>query len=190
MRSQNNEEAIIAGYFQGFTGKFLDIGAYDGLDSSNTAHLVEAGWSGVMVEPAPIFFMKLLNNHGKNPKLTLVNCALGGKDDFGKFHYTEQGGVSTFCDMRRDNWTHQMDDFRDYFVPIIDTSRFIKSFPGPYDCLDIDAEGMDASIIEKIPLDGVRLVCIEYGWDSERIKNCMKGFNLIYTCAENYIFAR
>jgi Methyltransferase FkbM domain len=40
--------------------RFLDIGAWDPITFSNTRALVELGWSGVMIEPAPGPFLELL----------------------------------------------------------------------------------------------------------------------------------
>ncbi len=40
--------------------KFLDVGAWDPITFSNTRALVELGWSGVMIDPAPGPFIELL----------------------------------------------------------------------------------------------------------------------------------
>jgi hypothetical protein len=40
--------------------RFLDIGCWDPITFSNTRALVELGWSGVMIEPAPGPFLELL----------------------------------------------------------------------------------------------------------------------------------
>ena len=37
-----------------FKGTFLDLGAYDGVDLSNTRALTELGWAGVCIEPNPV----------------------------------------------------------------------------------------------------------------------------------------
>src|SRR6186713_1166854 len=64
MYSQNNEEQIILDYFrEGKRGKVLDIGANDGITFSNSAKLIELGWSAVLVEPSPIAYQRLLQQH-------------------------------------------------------------------------------------------------------------------------------
>ena len=40
-------------------GFFVDVGAYDGIESSNTYALEKAGWSGVCIEPNPESFLSL-----------------------------------------------------------------------------------------------------------------------------------
>ena len=74
--SQSDEEKYIVEYFNGKTGRFLDIGAYDGKAFSNTYKLGLLGWSGVLVEPAPKVFHSLINNLSENKKMTLVNTAI------------------------------------------------------------------------------------------------------------------
>ena len=52
--SQNGEQKIILEYFQDkYKGKVLDIGANDGITLSNSRALIEKGWDGVLIEPAP-----------------------------------------------------------------------------------------------------------------------------------------
>lgn len=62
--SQFGEQAHILGALAeaGFTsvGRFLDIGCWDPITFSNTRALVELGWSGVLVEPAPGPMLELL----------------------------------------------------------------------------------------------------------------------------------
>lgn len=64
-------------------GVFIDIGAYDGVESSNTLFFEESlEWTGVCVEPLPDAFKKLKTNR-KN-SISLNKCALdhSGKELF------------------------------------------------------------------------------------------------------------
>jgi hypothetical protein len=47
--SQNNEQEIILNFFNGRIGRYLDIGAFDGVSMSNTLALVELGWQGTAI---------------------------------------------------------------------------------------------------------------------------------------------
>lgn len=60
--SQNREQRIILDFFGAHRGTFLDIGANDGVTLSNTRALALLGWSGILVEPAPMAYRKLLEN--------------------------------------------------------------------------------------------------------------------------------
>jgi FkbM family methyltransferase len=61
--AQNKEDLVLIQYFQKRDGVFVDVGAHDGIQFSNT-HLLEKdfGWTGVCVEPHPDSFRKLKRN--------------------------------------------------------------------------------------------------------------------------------
>lgn len=61
--SQNGEGRIIHEFFGDFKGTLLDLGANDGITLSNSRGLIEAGWTGALVEPAKAAFRKLLDNY-------------------------------------------------------------------------------------------------------------------------------
>jgi hypothetical protein len=56
--SQNNEQEIILNFFNGRIGRYLDIGAFDGVAASNTLALAELGWQGTVIEPSPWVFKR------------------------------------------------------------------------------------------------------------------------------------
>lgn len=43
-------------------GTFVDIGAHDGINFSNTYHLEQKGWRGIAIEPNPAVYKKLAEN--------------------------------------------------------------------------------------------------------------------------------
>lgn len=60
--------------FPEFGGFFVEAGAFDGLEQSNTAYLEKyQGWRGILVEPIPQIYERCLGNR---PKSTTVNAAL------------------------------------------------------------------------------------------------------------------
>lgn len=80
--SQNGEQsAILAAFMNGPNdfklGRFLDIGAYHAKHYSNTRALYELGWSGVMVEPSPSQMSGLVREYGNDPRITLIQAAVG-----------------------------------------------------------------------------------------------------------------
>ena len=76
--SQKDEQDYILRAVEGIiTGTFLDIGAYNGEDYSNTMCLVERGWSGIMVEPGLEAFQALLARHGRANNLKLIHATVG-----------------------------------------------------------------------------------------------------------------
>ena len=65
-------------------GFFVEIGAYDGVSLSNSLFFEEQGWRGMLIEPHPKYFPKILENR-PNPNTIKVNVAVGDKDEFTKF---------------------------------------------------------------------------------------------------------
>lgn len=192
MYSQNNEEKVILSYFEGSnSGRFLDIGAADGVALSNTRALREKGWSGVLVEPNPHSFVGLMANYPEDD-CSLVNVAVAPEGGLQKFHLTPDM-VSTMDENHRKLWGKTV-SFREAFVNILSVAELLKAFPGPYDFINIDVEGMNYEILVQLPLASLQcqLLCIEFGSQYEFITAMLegKGWKRIHENAENYIYQR
>jgi len=80
--SQNNEQELIIKYLLNknmHSGKFLDIGAYDGETFSNVREIMLQfnDWSGVFVEPSSYCFYKLCDMYKMMPRRAeLINLAV------------------------------------------------------------------------------------------------------------------
>lgn len=193
--SQNGEQRLILNYFGGFVGRFLEIGACDGLLVSNTLALVELGWSGVMVEPSPRAFIVLKDRHGENPNLTLVHAAVGM--DYGLAKFWEEstiGGFSTTEETNRAKWQHLAAFAQPFYVPMVPVSALLRDFPGPIDFLSIDTEGTSVDLFLTYPFEAgnqPKVVCVEH---DGRIGECVChaegwGYREIARNAENLVFA-
>ena len=54
------DKAVYENYFKNKTnGYFVDIGAHNGIELSNSKFFEDIGWTGVCVEPNPIVFKQL-----------------------------------------------------------------------------------------------------------------------------------
>jgi len=83
--SENGQDIfLLNGPFRGVkNGVFVDIGAYDGVECSNTYVLEKSlGWKGVCFEPQPQIFKKLKDNRG----CLCVEAAAAEKDGVAEFH--------------------------------------------------------------------------------------------------------
>ena len=87
-----NQE-LIDKYLQDAEPLFLEIGAFNGINWSPIVPLIDMGWHGIMVEPNPKTFELLRANRGENPKLQLVNAAIGSQAGEGVLY--EGGSLST-----------------------------------------------------------------------------------------------
>ena len=58
-------------------GVFVEVGAFDGVNQSNTLHFERKGWRGVLIEPVPETFEKCRHNR---PLALVVNAACVSRD--------------------------------------------------------------------------------------------------------------
>lgn len=191
MYSQNAEEKHILKFFGDRTGRFLDIGAFDGITFSNVRALYELGWKGVMVEPSPCCFTSLIRNYPKND-VELVNVALGTTSGVAVLHASEDA-VSTLSESHQELWKTAA-NFRKITINQLSVSDFLKAFPGPYEFITLDVEGTNWELLQQIPIMdlGCEMLCVEFGEDGSVMKAYLEGlaWELVYSSAENYIFVR
>jgi FkbM family methyltransferase len=56
---------------------FVEVGAFDGYNFSNTFALSKIGWEGIYIEPIPDFAQACANVHSFNSGIKTVCCAIG-----------------------------------------------------------------------------------------------------------------
>jgi len=205
MYSQHEEERNILEVFSGRTsGTFLDVGAWNGRVFSNTCRLAELGWSGVLVEPSPGPFRDMVQLHGQNPRLRLVNAAVvpAHSPDPVRFYATDDA-LSTSAEDFKKIW-ESVANYRPIYVMPISAgalARFCEAELGraPIDFVSVDTEGTSFEVAEALWwafMDDLhpRAWCVEYvtrtrSYETE-FKALFKDYRLVYTSAENMLFAR
>jgi FkbM family methyltransferase len=200
--SQNKEQDAILNYFGDFKGTFLSIGENDGETLSNVRALALSGWCGVMVEPSPIAFNKLKKLYEENKKgcFYLHECAIG--DHNGKATLYDSGSlfktgdtslVSTLVEEQTERFKSVLSyspiEVKVYKWKTFFNRLYIKKF----DFVSLDAEGMDDKILDQMDISEVKCLCIEFNGHQDlkaKFDAKMQGFKIIYTSAENIIYAR
>ena len=183
-------------------GTFLDVGAWNGKLLSNTYRLTELGWSGVLVEPSPGPFRALLELHGKNPQLHLVNAAVAPLDspDLMRFYVTDDAVSTSVEDFKR-VWASAVDYRPIYVKPLAARSlaQFCEDKLGPLciDLVSVDTEGSSFEIAQALYAAlkiKPRAWCVEYATQyrsyAADFKALFKDYRLVYTSEENLLFAR
>jgi len=198
MYSQNDEEARIAKYFGDYVGRFLDIGANDGVTLSNTHALALRNWSGVCVEPSPSAFARLCATYAELPDIQCINAAIGSYSGAMTLHesgeHLGRGDVallSTLVDAERLRWNRE--EFRAVSVRVDLYDELLGGMR--FDLISIDAEGMDLAIFQQINLTeadcSMCIVEVNSGDARPFIAHAAKhGLNVSHRNAENLIFAR
>lgn len=72
--------------FFGKTPKSLvEIGAYDGINYSNSSGLIENGWTAILIEPIPIFALAAKSRYINRTNVTVLECAVSDKEELLEF---------------------------------------------------------------------------------------------------------
>lgn len=198
--SQNKEEEVILKYFEGKTGTFLDIGSNDGITLSNVRALAERNWSGVFVEPSPKAFERLEANYSGLKGFYFYPFALGSRN--GKAFLQESGALLGSEDVALVSTFHssEMNRFKSVVkyepveVQVFTWKTFLNRLQiKEFDCISIDCEGSELEILPDMDLSKTQLICIEHNgkqYLKTEYEKYFDGFRLIYTSAENLIYAR
>ncbi len=154
-------------------GFFLDSGASDGVQSSNT-HLLEVSydWKGICVEPNEVFFEKLV----KNRKAHCLNYCLYDKEDYVDF--LELGNdVGGIMEEYHPSHLHRAKASYDVLKDLYGNPKTVKKLtctvgqvlkecnaPQTIDYWSLDTEGSELSILKSFPFDdySFRVITVEH----------------------------
>jgi FkbM family methyltransferase len=165
MYSQNKEEGVIGSLF-GDTGRFLDVGAFDGKTFSNTLRLYERGWSGVLVEPSPLAFAGLQRQYIKDDgRAVLVQAAVSTVD--GYIDLWDSGGdaISSTDTGHKEKWEKGYKcKFNKVTVPAVTFDALFNKYGTDYAFVNIDTEGTSVRLFARLMELGhrPRCICLEY----------------------------
>ena len=170
------------------SGVFVDIGAHDGVDGSNTKYFEEIGWKGICVEPHPIVFQKLKSNRA----CEVLNCAIWNEDkklDFLAISgYPEMlSGIMESYDPRHvERIDREIQTYGGYRQIVeIEAKKFSTIVKEKViDFLSVDTEGSEMKILENIDFDeyDIKVVCVENNFNDP-------AFNEFFT-SKGYKFFR
>jgi FkbM family methyltransferase len=150
-------------YLPGEGGFFVEAGANDGFDQSNTYHLERfRGWSGLLVEPVPELYREAVL---ERPGARVVNCALVAAGDHGSYVSMRYGGLMSIV-----TGTHGSEhDDRAYVAPAFALGleeEYTFSVPArtlralldemgapEVDLLSLDVEGFEPQVLRGLDLD-------------------------------------
>ena len=190
------EQQYIEEHFRGRTGTLLEIGGYDGRTDSLTCDLIGSGWGGVLVEPSPAMFLKLLQYYSNNPRVQLVNAAVGGTADLREFWY---GGECSQTSTLRDDFRRYFEEreqaqYTRYLLATCTVTQLQQLHPSGFELMVIDAEGVGLEIVKSLPLANIprtELIGVEqYGDADQRIDALHGHFVLSMNRCPNLLFTR
>jgi FkbM family methyltransferase len=175
------------------SGRFLDLGAYDGQTLSNTRALALSGWWGTLVEPNPRLFMGLLQMYGQDSRFTLINAAMSDKSGLARFYV--DGTNEQYCSSIAPN-AKDLFPLTPYPMSYLVSTITPKDLTETYDFISIDTEGFDLEILKAMrgTLDSTRLICIEYNEERSYAATIeelrLQGFEQVHKSRENILAKR
>lgn len=199
--SQSDEDFIISEYFASKPhGTFIDIGSNDGITFSNTRLMALKGWRGVLVEPSPKAYEKLVELYKGFKGFYTYNVALSNHNGQAILHESgplcsakDIGLVSTFHQHEIDRFKSSV-SYEAVTVKCFKWKTFLNRLSiKQFDLISIDVEGEELSILPDMDLTQTSMVVIEWNSKPElkaEYEKYLAGFRLIYTSAENLIYAR
>lgn len=194
MYSQYREEEFILQAFDPtHIGRFLDIGAWNAKKFSNTRALYERGWSGIMVEPSPLPMQNLLMEYGAEPRITLINAAVGPNNHMVRLRVSEDA-LSTTSEEQYERWHKEGGYYGSMFVPTITLADIFLQFGGRFEFISIDTEGSSAELLKALLATEARPHCICFEHDRRFAESFahfdQAGYRLVHENDTNRVLVR
>jgi len=170
-RGQTGQVDLILKYFSNKrNGFFIEAGAWDGEDLSNTLYLeTQMGWTGLLVEPNRGVYQKLLgkkrNAHSINSCLSIKGYAEKVKFDtadvFGAIEDEENPNKADLLDLRnryQNQFRHKDIARETIVVQCFPLYSLLLSLGNPrVDFMSLDIEGSELEVLRTIPFDKVHI---------------------------------
>jgi FkbM family methyltransferase len=133
---RGDREQELTGKFLPQHGFFVEVGAYEPVDSSQTFHLEQRGWDGLLIEPVPAQAAKL-----KSDRRAKVICAACGSP---KQHGTT---LPLYCNGQLTSLIHKGGP--PISVPVITLDSALDEAKATgVDFLSIDVEGAEVDVLQ------------------------------------------
>jgi FkbM family methyltransferase len=199
--SQNNEQEVILNYIKNknlTTGKFLEIGAFDGENFSNVKGIVLTypEWKGTMIEPSSFCFSKLFEMYRtEENRIELVNAAVVLEKDLSNETLLEfyESPLSAVSSSIKTNVEKFNSESRKIYVSKIGMKELLKKF-GPFQFISIDVEGYSAELALQDWFDPRDYGCMIIAIEPDRLENLLVekftklGYLVIGYTGDNIIF--
>lgn len=169
-------------------GMFVDVGAFDGLEGSNTLPFEQIGWSGICIEADPLNAWKCAVN--RNCKTVCAAIGLTAGIASLKVDLDDRGLSGLERNPSR---------CREIMIGVERLDRVIQIVMPPkdfrFELLSIDTEGTEIEVFDSIGIYRPRIVIMEWNTlgksqNGDRLKGQMEGdsYRLLWSNSINMIF--
>jgi len=189
--SQLGQDKYISELLKKKNGTFLDIGAANGIELSNTKHFEEEGWTGFCIEPNKAIYPEL----EKNRKCECFNVALGeeGSRDFilvsGEPYMLS--GFADCVDIDRIKLECERDggDYNRIQVPAVPLENLCeKTNIWHFDYCSLDTEGSELEILKSINWKRINIdyISVENNSNDNNVRDWMEDNGFVHLCKLTY----
>ena len=133
-------------------GVFVEVGAYDGENFSNTSCLADVGWAGLYIEPIEEFAEQCRARHARNSRVKIINCA--ASDAVGSAQIFVGGTLTTLvgdqvADYEKIDWAKGLHrgESREIKTARLDDILDEQGIAIGFDVLVVDVEGAEEKVI-------------------------------------------
>lgn len=193
--SQNGEDLVIVNalFRLGFgKGTLLDIGAWDPEDKSNSRLLLGNGWGGILFEPSPKPLRRLIEFYATRDDVQVVGAAVGLEPGLTRMQMTDDAVSSSDADVQA-TWKTAGGYYGWEFVPVVTIQQIFDRFGGPFEFVNIDAEGPSVDLaIAYLKTEAIPAVmCVEHNRRIEELTAVAqkRGYSFPFIGGENIIMA-
>ncbi len=200
--SQNGEDLLLWNFFgRKRKGFYVDVGAYDGIDLSNTYFFEAIGWNGLLIEAGPEFYENCLSSRPNSIVINAVACD-GNSGGSVAFTIAEgDGGVGTLSyhgdnPKQLERITREGGAVRTTVVPTISLDAALYDHQGTIDFVSIDVEGSELKVLHGLDLEkfSPRVLVIEDNTSGRdrRVKDYLlvRGYEERFRCEQNVFYTR
>ena len=147
--SQRGEDQVLKKLFPQESGFYVDVGAYDPVTFSNTAHFYGIGWRGINIEPSPVNFRNFLT---RRPGDVNLNVGIADRHSSLSFYRMHPDTLSTFNQESAREYSqfpnHRIVQTID--IPVVRLQDVFREHASKRDIhfLSIDTEGFEREVLE------------------------------------------
>jgi FkbM family methyltransferase len=141
--SQHQEEKLVREFFGAQTGFFVEVGANHPTEGSQTWHLEQRGWTGILVEPQPALAAALAEQR-RYSQVFAVACT--SPESAGRSVPLHVDGARSALDAARMAPGSQVSDIIAVPTRTLDAILQEANAPIPLDFLSIDVEGHEIEV--------------------------------------------
>jgi hypothetical protein len=155
---------------------FVDLAANDAVRLSNTYMLEKHNWTGLCVEPNPMYWERLAHR-----KCTVIGAFVGGQDQQPVNVTTmAKGAFGGIVDKNMDNKPTTNGETKLKYTVSLRTLFHRNSVPHEIDYFSLDVEGAESMIMKNFPFDEYSFRFLTVERPKEDLKSLLKSHGYEY----------